>query len=721
MDNKVLYAFSDFETCFDVNELKLISEENIKNNGVIKRDRYLNVESRVYLCGWTIGNTQQEVLDNFHQSEDINEFLNFITSFLEDNGSNDDYKIMRLYFHNMNYDMAFMIHHLLSQRFLSTCSVSVIGKEDKLYSFSLTDDETGKKVEILDSYNIIRVRLAKFKQFGSIRKREDLLEKSMDIIRDIDHVADESEKEYHRHDVLTMAFNVLEYFSDKTFHITSSSFAFKEFRKHLRQKDLEKYFNFTIEGYIPEYNLQRLQNYNFTSLIHKEQPHIFIYEVLERMYKGGQTFNNPRYMYQLLDNVKVIDANSLYPFSLISCKIPYISNLDSKIKRKYFYSKKREVFKANSIDEINDYISNREEIDVPIIERDYMLMYTFKCHIKLKKGIGFSPVTRGFCEEVINMISYIDDNSRAIKEAEVIFSGTEYDIKNWLLYYDIKDFELVNYFIFDIIKGKDLKLFQSIINEWAELKEKYSSKEHYNDLLKGRYKLFLNSLTGKFGEKIRGKKTMVNRKGEFEYVDSEIVNGRCITVILSLISFSRLYMSKNILKNPDRYVYTDTDSIALLDVSDEYINENFEIDDKKLGCFKIEKVFKQAVYVKPKCYVGLDENNKIVPTVAGCKINSDFIKSKDNLDWIFIKKQHIGKKVIKVKCKNGVLLIDKPYVIKEDQGTNRLFSTEYEVFLRNYYHIYHHRIYSDYDIMSLIDNDELENYNLSVQDSEVRI
>jgi DNA polymerase elongation subunit (family B) len=69
--------------------------------------------------------------------------------------------------------------------------------------------------------------------------------------------------------------------------------------------------------------------------------------------------------------------------------------------------------------------------------------------------------------------------------------------------------------------------------------------------------------------------------------------------------------------NPDIILYyTDTDSI--------YIDENSKIDPnlidpKILGKLKLENICKKAIFLSPKVYCLLTEDNKIIYKVKGLK------------------------------------------------------------------------------------------------------
>jgi len=70
--------------------------------------------------------------------------------------------------------------------------------------------------------------------------------------------------------------------------------------------------------------------------------------------------------------------------------------------------------------------------------------------------------------------------------------------------------------------------------------------------------------------------------------------------------------------NPDyNLYYTDTDSIFI----DKDLNKNFLNND--IGNFKLEYIFKEAIFLGPKIYAGITEDNKYISKIKG------YTKAKD--------------------------------------------------------------------------------------------
>jgi hypothetical protein len=366
--------------------------------------------------------------------------------------------------------------------------------------------------------------------------------------------------------------------------------------------------------------------------------------------------------------------------------VPYITNLNSKIKTIHEVNIKYEnISTLINLDDVNKQISVLEEISLKTLRKDYFLVYKIIMDIELKQGINFSPISKGFCYDTLKINSFTSDKTRGIKSATVVFAGSEYDLQNWLLYYNISNFTLIEYWIFDTLKEKDLQLHKDIMKDWFDMKVYYSEKDTKNDTLKSLYKLFLNSTTGKFGERVREETLIIKNSDLIEEPKSDVYT-RNLPEILSLISFSRLYMSTLILKQKDKFIYCDTDSIALDNPDLNTIYKIYNIDTKQLGALSIDKEFTESIYMKPKTYIGICKHtNKVKATVAGCKPDPVLLeKLKPNFTSLLNNDKIIGKKIIKANCIDGVILLEKPFIFKNDEGGSNAINLKINITRQEY-------------------------------------
>ena len=189
----------------------------------------------------------------------------------------------------------------------------------------------------------------------------------------------------------------------------------------------------------------------------------------------------------------------------------------------------------------------------------------------------------------------------------------------------------------------------------------------------------LNSLYGRFGlnPMSRTKKPYL-KEGvlKFELNDLELRK----PIYVAMASFITAYARKDIIESSqkireyskkyygyDAYVYSDTDSIhCLLKLQDlNKMKRDLDIDEYKLGAWKIESEFRRAKFLRQKCYIEEDENNLNV-TVAGLPkrlgkyINFDNFEIGFTTEGMKIEEHKLSYKQVK----GGVLLVDTDFTIK---------------------------------------------------------
>jgi hypothetical protein len=199
-------------------------------------------------------------------------------------------------------------------------------------------------------------------------------------------------------------------------------------------------------------------------------------------------------------------------------------------------------------------------------------------------------------------------------------------------------FEILRGYLFD----KDY-IFTEYINDLYSIKEKHN-KSHPLFLIS---KLLLNSLYGKFGmnldicfdtQIVIENEEMINiiNSDEYEYIIKDAIdleNNKSLVIIFneskyrdkliestidssknisvsisSAISFySRIFMSNikmKLIKDGIKIFYSDTDSLF----TNKYLNKN--LIGTKLGQWKLEYEFDEAVFLAPKVYGGIISKDK---------------------------------------------------------------------------------------------------------------
>ena len=124
--------------------------------------------------------------------------------------------------------------------------------------------------------------------------------------------------------------------------------------------------------------------------------------------------------------------------------------------------------------------------------------------------------------------------------------------------------------------------------------------------------------------------------------------------------------------------YSDTDSVHIFMDAEEYEKDKFrlkdedkeleeiiEIDDYKLGAWKIESRFKRAKFLRQKCYIELGYDDKLNVTVAGLPKKLGNLITFDNFNIGFTTENNTEEKKLTYKhVKGGVLLVGTDFTIK---------------------------------------------------------
>lgn len=189
----------------------------------------------------------------------------------------------------------------------------------------------------------------------------------------------------------------------------------------------------------------------------------------------------------------------------------------------------------------------------------------------------------------------------------------------------------------------------------------------------------LNSLYGKFGlnPNVRGKYPYLNDENIVKYklYDAEIRDSIYIPVASFITSYARADIIRSSQKikeysinkyGKDLYVYSDTDSIHCLFNENEDLSEILDIDDYRLGAWKLESKFKKGKYLRQKCYIEQGFDDKINVTVAGLPKKLGDLVNFDNFKIGFTTEniKTKNKKLIYKHVKGGVMLVDTDFTIK---------------------------------------------------------
>lgn len=523
-----------------------------------------------------------------------------------------------LYFHNLKFDGEYIFNYLLNNGY--ECIKDKKDRKDKTFTTLISDTgqfysieiffEVGKngksnKVTIYDSLKILNFSVEKIAKAFDLPIRK--LELDYTKYREVGHVLTPEEIDYIRNDVEIMA-RALDYmFKERLNKMTIGSDALSYY------KDMNKNFN----KYFP----------------------ILPYEIdsdIRKSYKGGFTYLNDCYKEKETGEGVVLDVNSLYPSVMTGEYLPFGEPI-------FFMGKYEE----------------------DVLYKLYI--QTLTCSFELKEGK--IPTI-----QIKNNLAFVPNEYVKSSEGDLVtLTLTNVDLKLFFENYNVKDITYHSGWKFKALKG----LFTNYISYWTE--KKINAKKEGNSVLYLISKLMLNSLYGKFGLNplVQGKYPYLNEEGVVKYgsYPMEIRDSIYIPVASFITSYARnktIRTSQAIkdytLKNygKDYYIYSDTDSIHLLKLSEKELKSFVEIDDYKLGAWKLESSFVRGKYIRQKCYIELGEDNKLNVVVAGLPKNLGKYITFDNFKIGFTtENMNIENKKLTFKhVKGGVLLVNTDFTIK---------------------------------------------------------
>lgn len=549
--------------------------------------------------------------DNFKYGNSIEDFLHFCAG--REN--------FVLYFHNLKFDASFIIWYLLDNGFeyikdikdrhdkSFTCLINEMGAFYSMEIYFKANKKKPNKVTIYDSLKILNFSVEKIaKDFNLPIKKLEIDYKAK---REVNHILTDDEVAYIKNDVEIMARALDILFKMDLTKMTIASNAIGFYKK----------LNKNFKLYFPELDYS-------------------IDENIRRSYKGGFTYLNPIYKEVEMGKGIVLDVNSLYPSVMKNEKLP--------IGEPLYFSDKYE----------NDKLYN---LYVQVISCSFKLKPNMIPTIQIKGNLSFIPN------------EYLESSKGDI----VTLTLTNVDLELFFKHYDVYDLTFHGGYKFKSIKG----LFNNYIDYWSE--EKIKAKKEGNGARYLTSKLMLNSLYGKFGANpnVRTKRPYLDEDKvlRFTFNEREIGN----TVYIPVASFITSYARRKTIETSqairdytmnkykkDYYIYSDTDSIHMLELPEEELKKFIDIDDYKLGAWKLESKFIKGKFIRQKCYIEMDDEGNISSTIAGLPKKLSKIINFENFKVGFNTKDYesevkeIGHKLRYKYTKGGVVLIDTDFKIK---------------------------------------------------------
>lgn len=534
--------------------------------------------------------------------KDIEDFINWC---IQVHGS-------KLWFHNLKFDGTFIVYWLLKNEYKWTDKKTLNEKEfttiisdmGQWYQIKIRfEDKAGiaRKIEILDSLKIIPMSVEEMpKAFGL---EEHKLTLDYDKYRPVGYEMTADERAYLLADVRILAKVIKIMFDNKMKQMTVASNALKSFRGIYGSK----------------------HKYHFPKLDTKTDADI------RKTYKGGFTYLNPNYQDSTVGAGAVYDINSMYPWAMKYCRLPFGHPVFFKGE-----------YKPSTI----------------------FNLYTIciRCSFKLKPGrIPSIQIKKSW---KYNETEYLINSG-----GEVVLNLTCVDYELFLHNYDVEIYETYGGYMFRSKVG----IFAEYVDNWYDVKDRARSSG--NVAQERIAKLMLNSLYGKFGASKSRKYKMPyldDDKLKFHVMEGKEVRGGYLPIATFITSYCRDKIIRAAEICGDRFVYADTDSLHILGTDPI---PGLDIDNHRLGAFKLESTFVRAKFLRQKTYYEIyvkDGKENMNLKAAGMPNKA---KEKVTEDNFVIGAEFDGKLVPKI-VPGGVILQDTTFTIKKAKATNSLEFTQ---------------------------------------------
>lgn len=519
---------------------------------------------------WVWGLCNIKDIDNFIYDYDLESFIDFF-KYHNDN-------VNTVYFHNLKFDGGFIIDYLLKNGY----EWKETNKACSEYNFTTLIDGTGKffmidiffergikevrHVKILDSLKLLNFGVDKISKSFDMPMKKGCIDYDR---HNIECDVTQEEIEYLKNDVQIVAVALRQLFTQIPNKMTIASSAMCDYKNYIKYKTKMKW-----ENLFPVLD-NETDNY------------------IRQSYKGGFTSVNESRKNEIINAGIVLDVNSLYPWVLHNCLLPYGAPV-------YFDGK----YNAKCKDKYPLFVQ------------------CFRCEFKIKEN--YIPILQ------IKHNAFRFNQTEYLKESkgEVTLTLTNIDLQLFFTHYDVKVTEWLDGYMF---KGSKL-LFAKWIDKYYKLKEQ-ATIEH-NEGKRTIAKLMQNSLYGKFGLNplIKSKMPVLkdnivkyenikylctdekgvplqNELGEYIETDKKYREPIYIPIATFVTSHARfktistaqkIHMESINKTGISRWLYCDTDSLHLEGFE---IPKGIEVHDTKLGAWALENCFERGKFIQAKRYV----------------------------------------------------------------------------------------------------------------------
>lgn len=489
------------------------------------------LENETFVWAWAtceIGNEENIKIDN-----NIDSFIEYCRQ--EKNST--------FYFHNLKFDGEFIIYWALTHGFKhvnkkeeieANTFTTLISDMGQFYTIVLYFEKGNKKVHkvtFIDSLKIIPFSVEAIAKSFNLPISKLKIDYNKERSRN--HILTEQEKNYITNDVVIVAKALKVLFDEDLQKMTQGSNALNDFKEILTKSKFNHYF--------PQLDYE----------VDKD---------LRKSYKGGFTYLNPIYKEKDVENVTVLDVNSLYPSVMYEKELPFGEPIffNGEYKKDNVYSL-------------------------------YIQMIT--CSFELKKG-KIPTIQIKNNKSYFRANEYLESSNNEI----VCLVLTSIDLKLFFEQYNVYDLNYECGWKFKSIKG----IFTEYIDKWITRKNKATIEKNQGQRTLA--KLMLNALYGKFA-------TSLDVQSKIPYLGEDQIIHYTLTdkeqkdgIYLPIGSFITAYAREKTIRTSqaikdysiekygeDYYIYSDTDSIHTK-LSIEELTKFCDIDDVRLGAWKNERI-----------------------------------------------------------------------------------------------------------------------------------
>lgn len=507
-------------------------------------------KARVWL--WDICDTKLQHING----TDIESFLNYISRFNN----------CLFSFHNLSYDGSYILYYLLEQGWEFTPNkelkpfqfTTLITPQNVHYVYELRFPN-GNLVTINDSlkHNSMGVKRLANTYNLPIKKGEI----DYDKVREIGHTPTEEELDYIHNDteiVMRVLLEDLEHGFDKFTESGNSRKFFKKVHK--------KYYE------------------DFFPLLSDDED-----EYIRHSYRGGYCWLNPKHFNVMQGAMISLDINSMYPAQMLHKPLPYGEPYLEK----------------GFAEDTKLYKLLKQHSEVVYIQH-------LTCSFTLRKNHVPTVAKKSFKGFSIKDL-YLSDSGFKICEMWL----TNVDLKLLFENYKVWDITYIDCYIFKAISGKEISteqaktmtvdeiiendgigsLYYNYLLPWRKQKEhtKGGQRERAKKMQNIAYGAQATSKTGDLVYPEIGENNLLH----YKRYTGEHRKGGYIPIATFITAYSRELLITNILKNFDRFVYCDTDSLYLLG----HELPDVPIHPTLYGYFKIEHIIDKAKFLGCKRYI----------------------------------------------------------------------------------------------------------------------